>query len=116
MRSLFMTIFMAIAIAGVVMAQVEGTQQQKRPKVTQRQINQQKRIKQGVKSGQLTRGETRRVERQQRRIQAKKRMDKRETGGKLTPKNKAQLNRMQNRASRHIYRAKHNARVQKPAP
>jgi biopolymer transport protein ExbB/TolQ len=113
MKTLLIAIFIAFTISGVAMAQEQTTQQKKRSEVTQRQINQQRRIKQGVKSGQLTKGETRRLERQQGRIQARKQKDKAENGGKLTPKNKAQLNRMQNRASRHIYRAKHNAKVQK---
>ncbi len=105
-------IIMAFAISGAAMAQDQPTQAPARPKVAQRQINQQKRIAQGVKSGQLTKGETRRLERQQGRIQARKQMDRAEHGGRLTPRNKARLNRMQNRASRRIYRAKHNDKVQ----
>ncbi|HUI31001.1 MAG TPA: hypothetical protein VLX91_12375 [Candidatus Acidoferrales bacterium] len=113
MKTLITAIFVALAISGISMAQEQTTQPPVRPKVAQRQINQQKRIRQGVKSGQLTKGETRNLERQQARIQRTKQMDKAEHGGKLTPRNKAQLNRMQNRAGRHIYREKHNARVQK---
>ena len=78
--------------------------------INHRQREQQHRIGQGVQSGQLTAGETRRLERQQRHIQATKRKDK--ADGTVTPQEKAQLTREQNRASRHIYRAKHNARTQ----
>lgn len=105
--------FIVMAISGVVMGQEQTPQQRARPKVAQRQINKQRRINQGVKSGELTKGETRRLERQQGRIQARKKMDKAENGGKLTPKEKTRLNRRQNRASGHIYRAKHNERVRK---
>ncbi len=101
------------AISGVAAAQVQSQSQQtkKTPVINHRQRTQQKRIAQGVKSGQLTRGETRRLERQQARIQRTKRRDKMMNGGKLTPKEKAHINRMQNRASKHIYRTKHNKRV-----
>ena len=102
---------MALAISGVALAQEQATQPQPKHKVAQRQINQQRRIKQGVRTGQLTKGEAKHLERQQGRIQARKQLDKAEHGGKLTPRNKAQLNRMQNRANRNIYRKKHNARV-----
>jgi hypothetical protein len=104
---------LALAISGFGTAQAQTSQVPPNHKVARRQVNQQARIHQGVKSGQLTKGETRRVERQQNRIQRTKRIDKAANGGKLTPKDKAHLNRMQNRASRHIYRAKHNSRVQK---
>lgn len=111
--ALFAAIFVTTAFSGVTMGQTETTRQPARTEVTQRQVKQQARIKQGVRSGALTRGETRRLERQQARIQKRKQIDKAEHGGKLTPRNKAQLNRMQNRASRHIHRAKHNVRVRK---
>lgn len=101
------------AITGAVMAQTQTQPQQtkKTPVINHRQRTQQKRIVRGVKSGQLTRGETRSLERQQARIQRTKRRDKMMNGGKLTPKEKAHINRMQNRANRHIYRAKHNKKV-----
>ncbi len=101
------------AMTGIGMAQVQVKQQQTKrtPVINHRQKIQQKRIKQGVKSGKLTKGEARRLERQQARIQRTKRRDKMMNGGKLTPKEKAHVTRMQNRASKHIYRAKHNKRV-----
>jgi len=107
-------ILMAFAISGVATAQEQTAQPKPKSKVAQRQLNQQKRIQQGVKSGELTKGEAKQLEKQQGRIQATKQYDKAENGGKLTAKDKAQLNRMQNRASRNIYRKKHNDKVQKP--
>ena len=83
----------------------------KTPRVTHRQINQHARIKQGVKSGELTKGETRRLEGEQAKIQ----YDKKEANsdGKITPQERKHLQREQNKASRDIYRLKHNECVQK---
>ncbi len=112
-KTALFVIFMTLAFSGVMMGQTQTAQQPPRTEVGHRQVKQQARIKQGVKSGALTRGEKRRLERHQARIQKRKQIDKAKHGGRLTPRNKAQLNRMQNRASRHIYREKHNARVKK---
>ncbi len=80
--------------------------------VGKRQENQQDRIAQGVKSGQLTAGETAHLERNQARINRQIRRDRQANGGKLTPQEKAQINHEQNRQSRQIYRDKHNDRKQ----
>jgi hypothetical protein len=80
------------------------------PRLTKRQVHQQARIKQGVKSGELTPPEARRLERQQAKIAADK--AKAKSNGAVTPAERAKLAREQNRASRRIYRAKHNAKVQ----
>ncbi len=87
-----------------------STDSTRTPVINQRQRNQQARIGQGVKSGQLTAGETRQLERQQARIQQTKQKDK--ADGNMTPQERAELTRMQNRASRDIYRDKHNNRTQ----
>jgi hypothetical protein len=73
---------------------------------TGRQINQQERIGQGAKSGELTRSETARLEREQRRIQIEKKVAK--SDGTVTPQEKKFLRREQNRASRHIKRQKND--------
>ena len=80
------------------------------PVVTKRQIHQQKRIRQGVKSGELTKGETRRLEKQEAKIQAEKRMAK--ADGKVTPAERKKLRHDENKASRKIYRLKHNQKTQ----
>jgi hypothetical protein len=80
--------------------------------VGQRRENQQDRIAQGVKSGQLTAGETAKLENQERGINQQVRADRAANGGKLTAGEKAQVNREQNRESRNIYNKKHNARTQ----
>jgi hypothetical protein len=80
--------------------------------VGKRQENQQDRIAQGVKSGQLTAGETAHLEKNQARINKEVHNDRAANGGKLTAQEKAQVNRQQNRQSRKIYRDKHNAAKQ----
>ncbi len=111
--TLIATLCFAFAMTGAAFAQQQSTtpQGKKTPVVNQRQKDQQTRIIQGAKSGQLTRKETSRLERQQVRIQTTKLADKANNGGKLTPQEKRHLNKMQNHASRHIYRAKHNYKV-----
>jgi len=80
--------------------------------VKARQENQQDRIAQGVKSGQLTAGETANLEHKEAKLNHEIRHDRKVNGGNLTNKQKAQINRQQNKLSRNIYRDKHNARHQ----
>lgn len=80
--------------------------------VGQRRENQQDRIAQGVKSGQLTAGETAKLENQQKGINQQVKADRAANGGKLTGAEKKQINKEQNGASKNIYNKKHNARTQ----
>jgi hypothetical protein len=80
--------------------------------VGKRAENQQDRIAQGVKSGQLTAGETAHLESNEAKINKEVRNDRAANGGKLTPQERRQVNRQQNRESRQIYRDKHNGRHQ----
>lgn len=81
-------------------------------KIHDRKENQQDRIAQGVKSGQLTAGETSRVEKQESNVNKEIRADRNANGGKLTNGEKRLVNRQQNKMSRQIYREKHNNRAQ----
>ncbi len=78
------------------------------PVVKERQKNQQRRIRQGVKSSELTPHETRKLEGEQAKILADKVEAK--SDGKVTPAERKQLTKEQNKASRDIYRKKHNDR------
>jgi hypothetical protein len=80
--------------------------------VGQRRENQQDRIAQGIKSGQLTAGETAKLENQQKGINQQVSADRKANGGKLTAGEKAQINKEQNKASKNIYNKKHNAGTQ----
>jgi len=81
--------------------------------VGQRRENQQDRIAQGIKSGQLTAGETAKLENQQHAINQQVQADRQANGGKLTKGEKQQINKEQNQASKNIYNKKHNAKTQK---
>ncbi|HTV73250.1 MAG TPA: hypothetical protein VME66_06075 [Candidatus Acidoferrales bacterium] len=70
--------------------------------------DQQARIAQGVRSGQLTYGEYRRDESHLQAINAQRDRDLRHDGGHLTAGQQAQLNRELNRNSGRIYFTKHN--------
>jgi len=82
-------------------------------KVAKRAENQQDRIAQGVKSGQLTAGETAKLERKETDINKQVRAERNFNGGKLTPGERRQVNGEQNRMSKQIYKDKHNNAVQK---
>jgi len=79
--------------------------------VGQRRENQQDRIAQGIRSGQMTAGEAARTENREQGINQQVRADRQANGGKLTGQERRQINRQQNGASRQIYRQKHNSRV-----
>jgi hypothetical protein len=79
--------------------------------IGQREENQQDRIAQGVKSGQLTAGETARLENQQQGIHREVAADRQANGGKLTGADRRAINQSENRASRNIYNKKHNGRT-----
>ena len=93
-----------------------NTQKYGNNEVGQRKENQQDRIAQGVKSGQLTAGETAKLENQQKAINQQTSADRAANGGKLTPGEKTQVNHEQNQASKNIYNKKHNARTQGGKP
>ena len=81
------------------------------PRVNQinhRETNQQKRIANGVKNGQLTPGETRRLERGEKRLQRNEKRDMAKDNGHLTKQDQRQLNREANRMSARIAKDKHN--------
>jgi tellurite resistance protein len=79
--------------------------------INKQQHREQARINQGIRSGQLTRAEARRLEAQQARIRVNERFDR--ADGKLSPKERAQLNKQLSNASRDIYRQKHDNQTQK---
>jgi CRISPR/Cas system-associated endoribonuclease Cas2 len=101
--TLFLAIAAISALPGIAAA---GTRDSG---VNQRQHNQQQRIQQGVQTGELTRGETRRLQAEQRGIRQEERAYK--ADGQLTRAERADLHSDQNHASRNIYSEKHDAEV-----
>lgn len=82
----------------------------RKPTIRHRKENQQARIRQGEKSGQLTRGEARHVEKKERAINKEEREMRAKNGGKLTKQDRKILNHKQNQVSKQIYKDKHNNR------
>jgi hypothetical protein len=80
--------------------------------VVQRDVNQQNRIEQGLKSGELTTKEAGKLEREESHI------DKMESNalkdGKMTNAEKSRIERAENQASKDIYREKHDAQTGDP--
>ena len=66
-------------------------------------------IAQGVKSGQLSPGETKRLERGEQRLQHNEKKDMAKDNGHLTKQDQRHLNREENHMSKRIYKDKHNA-------
>lgn len=96
-KSVILSLFLS-TIAGVVLA----------GEVKNREENQQDRIAQGVKSGELTAGETAHLEKREQKIENDR--EKALSDGKMTHKEKTKLNHEENKVSKKIYRKKHNGR------
>jgi hypothetical protein len=77
------------------------------PGIDKRQAEQQKRIDQGVKSGELTRREAARLEKGQAKVQRME--DKAKSDGVVTAKERKQITREQDKQSKRIAREKHDA-------
>jgi hypothetical protein len=88
------------------------TTKYERHHINARKENQQDRIAQGVKSGQLTAGETAKLEHQEAGINREERGMRAEDNGHLTAQDRHTLAAQQNQESRRIYRDKHNGSVQ----
>jgi hypothetical protein len=88
------------------------TTNSERHHINARKENQQDRIAQGVKSGQLTAGETSKLEHQEAGINKEERGMRAEDNGHLTAQDRHTLAAHQNQESRRIYRDKHNGNVQ----
>jgi hypothetical protein len=92
-------------LAGGAFAQVTGQT------IQERKNNQQARIAQGVRSGQLTAHETRNLESREAHLNREEHAMRRADNGHLTAQDKAALTHQQNRISHSIARDKHNAAV-----
>ena len=100
---------MLAALPAVALAQSTGTTST--PRIDQRQAEQQKRINQGVQSGQLTGKETARLEKGQAHVQ--KMENKAVADGKVTKKERAHIAHAQDKQSRKIHREKHDKQTAK---
>lgn len=96
---------------GLVAFCASGFSQTTKKKVNKRQVVQQKKINQGVKSGELTKKEAVQLQKQQRNINQTKKAAK--ADGVVTRKEKAIINHKQNKAAGNIAKKKHNDKKRK---
>ncbi len=92
-----LTVFLALSV-------LQAVAQSTAPKIKQKQAVQQKRIENGVKSGELNPTEAAKLNQQQAKIQQSKKQAK--ADGVFTPKERAKINKQQQRASKNIARQK----------
>ena len=93
-------------ITGTLLLSSVGHAQTNSPGVDARQDNQMDRIKQGAKSGELTKQETGGLLKEQAKLRKKEKQYK--SDGKLTPKERASLHKKENKTSNHIKEQKHD--------
>ncbi|HYE75193.1 MAG TPA: hypothetical protein VEF04_17760 [Blastocatellia bacterium] len=107
--TLFLTISLLLTLTIIAAAQTEPPQRgTKTPVINQRQDRQKTRIKRGVKSGELTKQETKTLSQDVKDIQAAKTEAK--ADGTVTRQERKEIQQQQNQTSRKIYRKKHNSR------
>ena len=99
------------ALALPAFAQTTARDPASTPGIDKRQANQEKRIQQGVQSGQLTGKEAARLEKGQTRIERMKENAK--ADGVVTKQERARIEHAQNVESRKIAREKHDKQVVK---
>ena len=95
---------MVAALSAPAFAQSTGTTST--PRIDQRQAEQEKRIQQGEKSGQLNQKEAARLEKGQAHVQ--KMENKAAADGKMTRNERAHVEHAQDVQSKRIYREKHD--------
>lgn len=104
-KSTLAALLVSTSLSASVFAQTAATE-------VQRNVNQQNRIEQGLKSGQLTTKEAARIEGQEAAIQRAQANAMKD--GTLSDSEKARIAKMQNRESRQIYKEKHDAQTGNP--
>ncbi len=106
MKTWTKSIVTGLLTAAVILSSLPAIAGPYGPYSNRRELNEQHRIYQGLRSGRLSPGEFRHLEHQQRHIrlaEARMRAD-----GHLNGYERARLNRMENRAGHNIYRDNHN--------
>jgi hypothetical protein len=108
-RTLFKFFGAAVMIAGILpmTGLAQGNRCRRNDNVNRREYYQRDRIRDGVRSGELTRGEAYRLINQQRRIESYERRSRLDDG-RLDWRERRRLDQMLDRSSRDIYREKHD--------
>lgn len=104
------TLCLSLALTVIAAAQTETPQRgTKTPVINKRQQIQKTRIKRGVRSGELTKHETKTLANDAKDIKTAKTNAK--ADGTVTREERKDIQKEQNQASRKIYRKKHNNRT-----
>ena len=90
--------------------------QQKPTTIQQRDKNQQGRIANGIKSGELTPNEASHLEGQEKKLNNEVKDMREDNGGKLTAADKTKVTNQENHLSRQIYNQKHDAQTTNTDP
>lgn len=105
------TIALAAALVAIPASSFAQTTYAERHDIAGRKTNQQARISQGARSGQLTPRETAHLENHEAAINHEERGMRAADNGHLTAQDRHTLARQQNRQSARIYADKHNNRT-----
>jgi hypothetical protein len=107
--TLFRFVIAAVMITGILSMTglAQGNRYRRYDNVNRREYSQRNRIRDGVRSGELTRGEASRLINQQRRIESYERRSRLDDG-RLDWQERRRLDRMLDRSSRDIYRQKND--------
>ena len=97
-----------------VSSAADGARKHHPRSVNARQHRQAARVKDGVKDGEITKGELDKIRGDEAAIRAEERVYRR-SGGGLNKAERKDLRKDLNKTSREIYRAKHNDRTQNDA-
>ncbi|GAA4025809.1 hypothetical protein GCM10022409_07270 [Hymenobacter glaciei] len=103
------TLFSALTALALLGASYSASAQTATPVIAARQHNQQTRIRQGVKSGALTRAEATRLKSREADIRQDKAAAK--ADGVVTRDERQDIRKDEHQTSRAIYRQKHDAQV-----
>lgn len=93
-------------VAALMITATVASAQTRTPVINAREHNQEKRINQGVRNGELTHNETRTLRNDERKVNAEKRIAK--SDGVVTHGERKMIRHQENRNSKTIYNKKHN--------
>jgi len=108
-KTLFRFFIATVTIAGIlpITGLAQGNRCRRNDNINRREYSQRIRIRDGIRSGELTRGEANRLINQQRRIESYERRSRLDDG-RLDWQERQRLDRMLDRSSRDIYRQKND--------
>jgi hypothetical protein len=108
-KTLFRFFIAAVTVAGILpmTGLAQGYRCRRNDNVNRREYYQRERIRDGIRSGELTRGEASRLINEQRRIESYERRSRLDDG-RLDWRERRRLDQMLDRSNRDIYREKHD--------